>query len=86
MENDTRTGMVVVFRSANHDAEMEALTVKGVLETGGIAAQLVGTKVLPVLEFQVCVPEESVAEAERLIAEAVQAGPAAAAEAEALTE
>jgi hypothetical protein len=89
MENDselTREEMVTVFSSSNHDAEMEALTIKGVLEGSGIDAQVVGPSVLPNLEFQVWVPEELAAEALLVMEEARKAGPAAAAEAEALSE
>ena len=78
--------MVAVFSSSNHDAEMEALAVRGVLEASGIPALVVGPHVLPNLEFQVQVPEHVAAEAQRLIAEARAAGPEAAAEAEAATE
>ena len=78
--------MVAVFSSSNHDAEMEATTILGMLEASGIAAMLVGPHVLPNLEFQVQVSQEEAAKAEALIQEAKAAGPAAAAEAEALTE
>ncbi|MES1260454.1 MAG: hypothetical protein ABUS49_01870 [Acidobacteriota bacterium] len=89
MENDTeltQTEMVAVFSSSSHDAEMEALTIKGVLDSNGMPAQVVGPQVLPNLEFQVWVSQDLAAEAAALIEEARAAGPAAAAEAEALTE
>jgi hypothetical protein len=93
MENDTELTqdgtldeMVPVFSSSNHDAEMEALTIKGVLDASGIPAQIVGPQILPNLEFQVQVSQEDAAEAQTIIDEARAAGPAAAAEAEALTE
>ena len=38
--------MVPVFSSSNHDAEMEAMTIAGVLESSGIPAQVVGPHVL----------------------------------------
>jgi uridine phosphorylase len=85
MENDTEE-MVAVFSSSNHDAEMEATTIKGVLEASGVPAMLVGPHVLPNLEFQVQVSRELAEKAEAVITEARAAGPAAAAEAEALSE
>ncbi len=78
--------MVAVFSSSNHDAEMEVMNIKAMLEASGVDAMIVGPSVLPSLEFQIQVSEEKAAEAEALIAEARAAGPAAAAEAEALTE
>ena len=85
MENDTDE-MVVVFSSSNHDAEMEANTVKGLLDASDVPAMLIGPHVLPNLEFQVQVSRELAAKAEALINEARAAGPEAAAEAEAATE
>jgi hypothetical protein len=78
--------VVTIFSSSNHDAEAEALVIKGILDTGGVPSAVVGPKVLPTLEFDVQVAEHHATEALRLIEEARAAGPAAAAEAEALTE
>jgi len=78
--------MVALFSSTNFDAEMEAMAVHGILQASGIPSILVGTSTLPVLEFQVQVPQEDLEEAERVLAEARAAGPAAAAEAEAASE
>jgi hypothetical protein len=80
------TEMVAVFSSSNHDAEMEVLTIKGILDSEGVPALVVGPSVLPNLEFQVQVPAELAGRAEELIAAAREAGPAAAAEGEALSE
>jgi hypothetical protein len=85
MENDAQE-MVAVFSSSNHDAEMEAGTIKGLLDASGVPAMLIGPHVLPNLEFQVQVSSELAEKALALITEARAAGPAAAAEAEALTE
>jgi hypothetical protein len=74
--------MVVLFSSANHDAEMEANAIHGVLEASGIPSIVVGTPQIPSLEFQVQVPKSRLEEAERVLAEAKEAGPAAAVEAE----
>ena len=92
MANDTeRTplpdeSMVAVFSSSNHDAEMEAINVKGVLEANGIPALLVGPHVLPNLEFQVQVPEHLLDDARTVIRDARQDGRRAADEGEAETE
>ena len=82
--NDPMPGesMAPVFSSSNHDAEMEAMAIQGVLDANGIPAMTVGPQVLPTLEFQVQVPEHMLAEARRVIAEAQAAGPRAADEAE----
>jgi hypothetical protein len=75
--------MIAVFRSAGTDTESEALTVKGLLRASGVPAEIVGDTRYPNLPQQVNVPRSQVAEARRLIAEALAAGPAAAEEAEA---
>jgi hypothetical protein len=95
MDNDTeRNGtdalpdesMVPVFSSSNHDGEMEALAIKGVLDSNDIPAILVGPHVLPNLEFQVQVPAHLLEEARQIIRDARQSGRRAAAEGEAATE
>jgi hypothetical protein len=78
--------MVPLFRSTNYDAEMEATAIHGVMEASGIPSVLVGPSTLPVLEFEVQVPRERLEEAQRVLADAQAAGPAAAAEAEAAGE
>ncbi len=75
-----------VFSSSNHDAEMEAMTIKGILDASNIPAMVVGPSVLPNLEFQVQVPEHMLAAAQQIIDDARAAGPAAAAEGEAQSE
>jgi len=74
--------MIAVFSSSNHDAEMEALNVMGVLESNGFDAMLVGPSTLPSLEFQVQVPETQVEDARDMLEKAKAAGPAAALEGE----
>jgi uridine phosphorylase len=78
--------MVTVFSSSNHDGEMEATAVMGMLQSNGIEAIMVGPSVIPSLEFQVQVQRVHADEAARRIAEARAAGPSAAAEAEAASE
>lgn len=72
-----------VFSSSNHDAEMEAMTIRGILDASGIQAMIVGPSVLPNLEFQVQVPEHMLSQAQEIIDEARAAGPAAAIQGEA---
>jgi hypothetical protein len=64
----------IVFRSSNHDAEWEAQMIHGILVSAGIDATVVGTSVLPSLEFQVRVPEHELEDAKALIAAAELAG------------
>lgn len=78
--------MLPVFSSSNHDAEMEAMTIKGILDASDIPALVVGPSVLPSLEFQVQVPEHDLERAQLVIDAARAAGPAAAVEAEAQGE
>jgi hypothetical protein len=78
--------MVTVFQSAGTTSEMEALSVQSLLEAAGITAMVVGTQSLPNLPEEVRVAKEHVTEAKRIIADALAAGPAGAAEAEKQTE
>jgi len=74
--------LVTLFSSQNHDAEMEANAIHGLLESNGIPSIVVGTPQIPAFEFQVQVPRARLEEAERVLAEAKEAGPEAAVEAE----
>ena len=78
--------LVTLFSSSNHDAEMEANAIHSILQANGIPSMVVGASVIPSLMFQVEVPRAELAEAQRILAEAREAGPAAAAEAEAASE
>jgi hypothetical protein len=85
-------GMATVFRSASFTGEIEAETIRGMLDTNGIKAFVTAMDVLPeayalpAKEVLVLVFPEQKELAERLIAEALAAGPSAAEEAEAATE
>jgi hypothetical protein len=80
-------GMATVFESSGITAEMEAETIQEVLESNGVTAIVSGLDVLPgAHEVMVQVAAEQKEEAERLIAEALEAGPAAAEEAERASE
>jgi len=67
---------------ASAASEMEALGIKNLLETNGIAAVLVGDSVLPNLAFDVRVARDQAARSRQLVLEAKRDGPAAAEEAE----
>jgi hypothetical protein len=77
---------VAVFSSMNHDAEMEAMALHGLLEANGIESAVVGPSTIPSVEFQVQVPRTQLAEAERVLREARETGPASAEEAAAAQE
>jgi hypothetical protein len=78
--------MVTIFSSQNHDAEMEAMALKSLLDANGIDSAVVGSTTIPSVEFQVQVPRSMMEEAEKVMADAQAAGPAAAEEAEAAGE
>lgn len=75
-----------VFSAEGATAELEATAVKSILDANQIPAVLSGSSTLPVLRFEVQVPMEAAAEARQTIADAEEAGPAAAEEAERATE
>ena len=77
---------VTVFSSMNHDAEMEANTIHGMLDASGLNSLVIGPAVLPTLGFQVQVPRDQADEARRLIEESRQAGSQAAVEGELASE
>jgi hypothetical protein len=56
-------------------AEMQAMNVKNLLESNGIAAVLVGDSVLPNLPFEIRVAREQADLARRLISDAEESGP-----------
>ena len=78
--------MVPIFSSSTIDAELEATAIHSILEANDIPSVIIGASTLPMLEFQVRVPLSRVEEAQRTLAEAQAAGPAAAAEAEEASE
>jgi hypothetical protein len=80
-------GLVTVFRLAEGGTdEMEVLTVRQLLESNGINTVLVGDSPMPNLSEEIRVAEEDAERARELIADALAAGPAGAAEAEAESE
>ncbi|MEO7649965.1 MAG: hypothetical protein ABIZ80_05825 [Bryobacteraceae bacterium] len=61
---------VTLFSSQNLDAEMEAISIRSILEANGIPAVIVGASQIPSLPFEVQVPKSRMEEALALIAEA----------------
>jgi hypothetical protein len=78
--------MVTLFSSSNHDAELEANSIHTLLEANGFPSIVVGNSQIPSLEFQVQVPRALLQEAQHVVEQAKEAGPAAALEAERATE
>ena len=70
-----------VFDGMGATAEMEAIGIRGVLESNGIPSVLVGASVYPSLRFVVRVAKKDAPRALEALAEATAAGPAAAEEA-----
>ena len=77
--------MVSLFQSQTVDAELDADNIRGVLESNGIASVLETSSVAS-LGFEVFVARADLERAQALIAEALEAGPEAAAEGEAESE
>jgi hypothetical protein len=78
--------MVTLFNSSTIDGEMEADMIRGILDAGGVPSIVSNTPYAGILGVEVKVPRGRLKEAETLIAEAKEAGPEAAAEAEAASE
>jgi hypothetical protein len=74
--------MTPLFSESGALAEMEALSIQGILEANGIPFTVSGNASLPVLAFGISVPQSRLAEARRVLEEAEAAGPAAAEQAE----
>jgi len=71
---------------ASATSELEAMSIKNLLDSNDIAAVLVGDSVLPNFPFEVRVARDQAERARMLIANAEQTGPAAAEEAERASE
>jgi hypothetical protein len=77
---------MVTMPGGSVNTPMEADMIRGVLDANGIPSLLVSGAQYPILGYEVRVPRGRVMEAEKLVAEALAAGPQAAEEAEAQTE
>jgi len=73
---------VTIMELQGVTGEVEALSVKSILDSNNIPSVMVGTSTLPNLSFMIQVPAAEVDRARAAIAEAQAAGPAAAVEAE----
>ena len=78
--------LVTAAASEGALSEMEAVSIKTILDSNGINAVIVGASSLPNLGYEVRVAEVDRERARRAIAEAQAAGPAGAAEAEIASE
>jgi hypothetical protein len=74
--------MVTVRRTMGTTGEMQALAIKGILDSNGISSVVVGNSTMPNLSFFVRVSQTDLERADTAIAEAEAAGPDAAAEGE----
>ncbi len=74
--------MVPFFSETGTMAELEAMSIQGILEANDIPFTVYGSSTLPVTEFSVQVPASRLEDARRVVAEAQAAGPAAAEAAE----
>jgi hypothetical protein len=86
VDNSTELDMEPFFSETGAMAEMEALTIQGILQTNNIPCTVVGTSTLPVVEFVVNVPKAYLEAARDAVNEARAAGPEAAEEMEKLIE
>ncbi|HUS05954.1 MAG TPA: hypothetical protein VMZ52_06655 [Bryobacteraceae bacterium] len=77
-----RLDLVAVVRTDGSTGEMEAMSIKNILDSNGIPAIIIGSSSLPNLGFEVRVPKDALEQARAAIAEAQAAGPAAAIEGE----
>ena len=84
--NSRALDLVTLYDSLAVDAEIEADVIRGLLDSNGIPSLVRSPGPYPPLGFQVLVPRGRLQEARRLVDEALDAGPAAAAEAEAASE
>jgi hypothetical protein len=86
VDDSANLDLETVFDAVGTLAEMQAMGIKNLLESNGIAAVLMGDSVLPYLPFEVKVARAQTDRARDLIAEAQIAGSGAAEEAELETE
>lgn len=86
VDRSAHLDLVTVLRASGQTSELEAMEVQALLKASGITAMIVGDSRFPNLAQDVRVPHSQEAEARRLIADALAAGPAAAEEAEAASE
>src|SRR5947208_2213664 len=77
---------MVTLPGGSVSTESEADMIRGVLDASGIPSLLLQAAQTPTFGFEIKVPRGLVLKAEKVVADALAAGPEAAAEAEAETE
>lgn len=76
VDNSEGLNLEAVFTGSGPTAELEAMSIKNLLESNGIAAVLVGDSVLPNFPFEVRVARDQASDARQVIDEAESAEPA----------
>ncbi|MDZ4799280.1 MAG: hypothetical protein SGI92_14045 [Bryobacteraceae bacterium] len=77
---------VTILDAQGTTGEIEVMGIKSILDANDIPNVMIGASTLPNLSFQLQVPANDVERARQVISEAQAAGPAAAVEAERLSE
>jgi hypothetical protein len=75
VDDSENLDLVTIYQSGAAMGELQALGIKSLLESNGIAAVMVGDSVLPNLPFELKVARMNVDAAQKLIAETEQANP-----------
>ena len=78
--------LVELYRGQGTTGEVEAVSIRSVLDANHVPSVLVGSMQMPNLPFRVMVPQVFLEFAQQVLTEAESAGPAAAEQAEAETE
>ena len=86
LSSSSEFDLVPVAATEGALSEMEAISIKAILDANGINAVIVGASQLPNLGFEVRVADADLDRSQRAIAEAQAAGPAGALEAESAGE
>ena len=87
IDNSANVDLEAVFHAeGSSTGEIEALAIKNLLESNGIAAIMVGDSVLPNLPFEIKVARDDARRARQLIEEARRTGPESAEKAELASE
>jgi hypothetical protein len=86
VDDSSDLNLETIYHADGTLAEVESMEIKNLLEASGVAAVVIGNSVLPTMSFEVRVARDQVERAREVINEAQAAGPAAAEEAEMLSE
>jgi len=77
-DNTSKLDLVGIFEGVGATGELEAISIRAVLDANGLPSVLVGSSTIPNLPFVVQVPAVLAAQAREALAEAQRAGEAAA--------